>query len=75
MEKDATTGETPMNYWPGTKIVKSQNNAFTEWKTTPSKITATKKWKQSERATQTMAGTGGDPMKQFTVYSKARKSK
>lgn len=63
-----------MNYWPGTKIVKSTNNAF-NWRTTTSKIAATKQWRQSERATQTMAGTGGDPLKQFTIYSKAKPSK
>lgn len=62
-----------MTYWPGTKLVKSTNNVF-NWKESTSKIAATKFWKQSERATQTMAGTGGDPLKQFTIYSKAKPS-
>jgi len=27
-------------YWPGTKIVKSQNNAFTSWKTAKGSLMA-----------------------------------
>ena len=75
MEKDATTGETPMNYWPGTNIVKSTNNAFTDWKHGRSKITSSAEWRMSQASTKQMAGSGGDPKKQFTVYSKARQMK
>lgn len=65
---------TTSNYWPGTKIIKSQGNAF-NWQNYGSKIAATTEWKQSEISTQRMAGTGSDKKKQFTVYSKARPSK
>ena len=64
-----------MNYWPGTNIVKSQNNAFTDWKNTKSKITQTKEWKNSQASQIAMAGRGSDPSKQFTIYSKAYHSK
>lgn len=36
-----------MNYWPGTKIVKSQNNAFTLWKENRPSIANNTKWRQS----------------------------
>ena len=65
-----------MNYWPGTNIVKSQNNAFTSWKDgVRSKITDNKEWRNSQASTVQMAGKGSDPRKQFTVYSKARQMK
>lgn len=35
-----------MNYWPGTKIVKSSGNAFTSWKAKPS-VMSDKSIKQS----------------------------
>ena len=63
-------------YWPGTKIVKSQGNAFTLWKTgEPSRITSSKEWKMSQASTKQMAGSGTDPKKQFTIYSRAKASK
>ena len=36
-----------MNYWPGTKIVKSQGNAFTLWKVNRPSLANNQKWKQS----------------------------
>ena len=36
-----------MNYWPGTKIVKSQGNAFTLWKEGRPSLANNQKWKQS----------------------------
>jgi hypothetical protein len=60
-------------YWPGTKIVKSQGNAFTSWKSgSPSSITNTKEWKLSQSSTIQNAGAGTDKKKQFTIYSAAR---
>lgn len=58
-----------MNYWPGTKIVKSMNNAFTSWKTANSEITNSKEWKASEAAKR---GAQMQKSRQFTVYSKAQ---
>ena len=59
-------------YWPGTKIIKSQNNAFTDWKSGGSRITNTKEWKCSQASALQMAGSGSDKKKQFTIYSKAQ---
>ena len=64
-----------MNYWPGTKIVKSQGNAFTDWKHGRSKITNSAEWRMSQASSRQNAGAGTDPRKQFTVYSKARQMK
>lgn len=64
-----------MNYWPGTKIIKSQNNAFTLWKQGTSTITSSKEWRMSQASTKQMAGKGTDPKKQFTIYSRAKASK
>lgn len=64
-----------MNYWPGTKIIKSENNAFTEWKQGRSLITTSREWKQSEMSTKQTAGSGTNPRKQFTIYSRAKASK
>ena len=63
-----------MNYWPGTKIIKSKGNAF-DWRSTTSAITTTKSFKISQNSTIKNAGSGSDPKKQFTIYSKARASK
>ena len=38
-----------MNYWPGTEIVKSMNNAF-NWRSEPSEVTSTKEFKLSVAA-------------------------
>jgi len=62
-------------YWPGTKIVKSHGNAFTDWKTGPSRITNSKEWKLSQASQIAMAGAGSDKKKQFTIYSKAQAAK
>lgn len=45
-----------MNYWPGTKIVKSTNNAFTSWKENKDSFAVSKDWKQSYNASKTMVG-------------------
>lgn len=62
-------------YWPGTNIVKSQGNAFTDWKNGGSRITNTKEWKMSQASTLQTAGSGTDKKKQFTIYSKAQAAK
>ncbi len=59
-------------YWPGTKIVKSQGNAFTSWKEAPSLVTRDKEWRTAEAAKRQM---GLQTNRPFTVYSKARLSK
>ena len=56
-----------MNYWPGTKIVKSMNNAFNS-RTEPSEVTATKEFKASVAAKR---NTQMQKSRKFTVYSKA----
>ena len=59
-------------HWPGTKIVKSQGNAF-DWRAkSTSTVTQDKEWKQSATATLN-AVRHGDVTKStsFTVYSKA----
>ena len=60
-------------YWPNTKIIKSQGNAF-DWRNYGSAILQDKKFVQSEIAKKNSAGTGTDARKQFTIYSKARPS-
>ena len=60
-------------YWPGTKIIKSQGNAF-DWRNYGSTILQDKKFLFSEIAKKNSAGTGTDARKQFTIYSKARPS-
>lgn len=63
-----------MKFWPGTNIVKSKANAF-DWRNNISQIASTKEFKLSQNASIQMAGSGSDPKKQFTVYSKAKASK
>jgi hypothetical protein len=57
-------------YWPDTKIVKSQGNAF-DWRAKTDVITNDKTWKQST------TGTRNATLKKanFTIYSKARATK
>lgn len=58
-------------YWPGTNIVKSRGNAF-DWQTDPrSAIVSDRKFVISEIAKRNTRGTGSDPRKQFTIYSRA----
>jgi hypothetical protein len=61
-----------MNYWPGTKIVKSFGNAFTSWQNTQSVVTSSKEWKASEASKRQMNTQQNKP---FTIYSKAQASK
>lgn len=60
-----------MNYWPGTEIPKSANNAF-NWRREPSEVTSTREFKASVAAKR---NTQMQKSRQFTVYSKARPSK
>jgi hypothetical protein len=58
-------------YWPGTKIVKSRGNAF-DWQSDPrSEIVNNQSFVASARAKRNSRGSGTDPRKQFTIYSKA----
>ena len=57
-----------MNYWPGTKIVKSENNAFTDWKKGKS-IASSKEWKASYDSSKNMA----ENAKTNISYSRKRK--
>lgn len=63
-----------MKYWPGTNIPKSKGNAF-DWRSSVSQITNNKSFKNSQASTILMAGTGTDPKKQFTIYSRAQAKK
>ena len=58
-----------MNYWPGTNIKKSQNNAF-DWRG-QSKITSDRSWKQSHIGQQN-ADNGLEKRKTIIVYSKPK---
>jgi hypothetical protein len=57
-------------YWPDTKIVKSQGNAF-DWRAKVTVITDDKNWKQG------IVGARNASLKKanFTIYSKAKASK
>lgn len=64
-----------MNYWPGTKILKSRGNAF-DWKNGEhSKLARDPQIRASNNARLQMAGAASDPKRTFTIYSKARQSK
>jgi hypothetical protein len=58
-----------VNYWPGTKIPKSENNAFTSWKKTDGSFAVGKEWKQSYTSSKTMT----DKAKVNITYSRKRK--
>lgn len=60
-----------MNYWPGTDIPKSKNNAF-DWQKKPSEILSSHDWKSAESARRQ---TVTNPRRSFTVFSKARAAK
>jgi hypothetical protein len=57
-------------YWPDTKIVKSQGNAF-DWRAKADAITDDKGWKQAVVAKNKVTLKKST----FTIYSKARQSK
>lgn len=61
-----------MNYWPGTKIVKSQGNAF-DWRNKDSCILSD----PHVRAVNTVLLQKAElkAKKSFTIYSKARRKK
>ena len=58
------------NYWPGTNIIKSKNNAF-DWQSKKETLTNCFDWKQF------VAGTYNASLKKssVTVYSRAKPSK
>lgn len=59
-----------MSFWPdGTP--KSTGNAF-DWRSAGSEIAQAKSFRQSQSATQQMAGKGSDKRRQFTIYSRAK---
>lgn len=60
-------------YWPGTAILKSQGNAFTNWKEDGESVVL-KDWglRNSDRVARSRANSPG---KAFTIYSKARAAK
>ena len=60
-----------MNYWPGTKIVKSQGNAFTNWKDSRPSVVNNKSLKQSLVGQKNAAHSKKN---QFTIYSRAKPS-
>jgi hypothetical protein len=57
-------------YWPDTKIVKSQGNAF-NWRVKTTAITEDKGWKQAVVAKNKVTLKKST----FTIYSKARQMK
>jgi hypothetical protein len=60
-----------MNYWPGTDIPKSAENAF-DWREKPSSFATTHDWKSAESARRKSVTSSKKP---FTTYSKAKASK
>jgi len=62
-----------MNYWPGTKIPKSNGNAFTSWKTITSGEIKNKT-QQIRRNGLISSPEELSRKKSFTIYSKARTS-
>lgn len=61
-----------MKYWPGTKIIKSQGNAF-NWQGKGSMVISDPKIRMSGATKKQMATT--EHKKSFTIYSKARPAK
>jgi len=57
-----------IDYWPGTKIIKSRGNAF-DWRQKSSEVLSSHEWKSSESARRQSAL---NPNRSFTVYSKAK---
>lgn len=57
-------------YWPGTKIVKSQGNAF-DWRVKAPVLTDDRSWKQAIVGARNASLNKAN----FTIYSKARASK
>ena len=62
-----------MNYWPGTKIPKSNGNAFTSWKKgEPSVLTKKTSVAKQLQTSGLAVGKGAlDAKKSFTIYPKA----
>ena len=71
-----TEREASMNYWPGTKIRKSNGNAFTSWKTNaPSAIAKSESVPKQLQTNGIAMGKGKDKLnikKSFTIYAKAK---
>lgn len=58
-----------MNYWPGTNIPKSMNNAFTDWKRNGSSFAASTSWRVSHESSKSMT----EKAKNNITYSRKRK--
>lgn len=61
-----------MNYWPGTKIVKSKGNAF-DWRGKESYVASDRSVRLSDVSKRKVADTSHK--RSFTIYSKARREK
>ena len=63
-----------MIYWPGTKIPKSQGNAFTSWKTKGNSVFTEKNSVAKQIKTNGMAVDENalKIKKSFTIYAKAK---
>lgn len=59
-----------MNYWPGTKTIKSKGNAF-DWQQGTSKIAEDRGMKKTNSSTIQNAKAGTE-LRKFMTYSKAR---
>ena len=62
-----------MTYWPGTKIIKSQNNAFTLWKDGQLSVLTKKNSgaQQIHKGGYVLAKDKLNKKNSFTIYSKA----
>lgn len=47
-----------VTYWPGTKIPKSENNAFTDWKKKTPSLANNRSWRQSLIGQKNASGSG-----------------
>ena len=64
---------TMQQYWPGTRVPKSRNNAF-DWRGKPSEVFQTISWKTAQAAAVSAEKAKGKTVA-FTIYSKARAAK
>lgn len=62
-----------MNYWPGTKIIKSQGNAF-DWRKRGSAVLNDPIIKASNSAKKKSTPKTPEPRQSFTIYSKAKRA-
>ena len=62
-----------MNYWPGTKIIKSQGNAF-NWRNRGSVVLNDPVIKASNHSKKKSMPVTPEPKQSFTIYSKAKRA-